>query len=46
MKELTSIECDQVSGGNPLAAIVLAIAIYDGLTDFAEGFAEGVESER
>lgn len=46
MKELTSIECNQVSGGNPLAAIALAIAIYDAATDFAEGFSEGVESEK
>lgn len=46
MKELTSIECTQISGGNPLAAIVAAIAIYDAVTDFAEGFAEGVESEK
>jgi hypothetical protein len=46
MKELTCIECNQVSGANLLAAIVLAIAIYDGVTDFAEGFSEGVKSER
>lgn len=44
MKELTIDECTQASGGF-IPQILLAIAVYDAVTDFAKGFADGVKSE-
>ncbi len=44
MKELTFVEADMVSGGNPLALIGLAVGIIysaDKLQDFAAGFIAG-----
>jgi|GEM_PF-5842525 len=44
MKALTKEECEQISGGI-LAQILIGIAIYDAVTDFMKGFADGVKSE-
>lgn len=44
MKELTALECERVSGG-VIAQILIGIAVYDAVTDFAKGFVEGVKSE-
>lgn len=42
MRELTMNESQQVSGGW-VQALVMAVFVYDAVTDFAEGFAEGFE---
>lgn len=44
MKELTKEEYEQVSGGI-FAQILVGIAIYDAVSDFAKGFIDGVKSE-
>ncbi len=44
MKDLTSVEIDMVSGGNPLALIGLAVGIIysaDKLQEFTTGFIAG-----
>jgi hypothetical protein len=44
MKDLTSVEVNMVSGGNPLALIGLAVGIIysgDKLQEFAAGFIAG-----
>ncbi|MEP6906494.1 MAG: class IIb bacteriocin, lactobin A/cerein 7B family [Pseudoxanthomonas sp.] len=45
MKELTEVEVAEVSGGF-IPQILVAIAIYDAVTDFAKGYAEGVEASK
>lgn len=42
MRELSNIECEEVSGGAGLWAKV--IAIYDAVTDGIEGFVDGAKA--
>lgn len=44
MRELSVFESEQVSGaGGWIPVVLAAIATYDAVTDFAEGFVEGFE---
>lgn len=45
MTELTNVEIAEVSGGI-ITQLLIAIAVYDAVTDFAKGYAEGVEASQ
>jgi lactobin A/cerein 7B family class IIb bacteriocin len=45
MIELTEVEIAEVSGGI-IPQLLIAIAVYDAVTDFAKGYAEGVEASK
>lgn len=43
MKELSKLECEQVTGGNG-SLLARFIAIYDAVTDGIEGFVDGAKA--
>ena len=45
MTELNEVEIAEVSGGF-IPQLLIAIAVYDAVTDFAKGYAEGVEASK
>ncbi len=44
MKEITSVECEQVSGGGFKEWVTAAIAVYDAVTDGVKGFIDGAKA--